>query len=191
MASAKRLIVGLGNPGVEYEQTRHNVGFWVIDALAEKARAELKPDRGPAEAGCGRVRGRPLCLVKPMAFMNRSGAPLRHHMVRLRISSKDVLVVVDDINLDPGVIRLRQKGSAGGHNGVQDIIDILKTEDFPRLRIGIANNFERGRQAQYVLSVFDPEELQAIDEAVVRARDAAISFVCDGIVTAMNRFNKK
>ena len=191
MASAKRLIVGLGNPGVEYEQTRHNVGFWVIDALADKARAEMKPDRGPAEAGCGRVRGRPLCLVKPMAFMNRSGAPLRHHMVRLGISSKDVLVVVDDINLDTGVIRLRQKGSAGGHNGVQDIIDILKTEDFPRLRIGIGNNFDRGRQADYVLSVFDPEELQTIDEAVVRARDAAISFVCDGIVTAMNRFNKK
>ena len=191
MASKKRLIVGLGNPGVEYEQTRHNVGFWVIDALAESARTELKPDKGPADAGCGRVRGRPVCLVKPMAFMNRSGGPLRHHMVRLGISPKDVLVVVDDINLEPGVIRLRQKGSAGGHNGVQDIIDVLHSDEFPRLRIGIGNDFERGHQADYVLSAFSNDQILSIEDAVRRARDAITTFVCEGIVTAMNRFNKK
>ena len=133
MASAKRLIVGLGNPGVEYEQTRHNVGFWVIDALADKARAELKPDRGPAEAGCGRVRGRPLCLVKPMAFMNRSGAPLRHHMVRLGISSKDVLVVVDDINLDTGVsdLRLQYRHDLPAQIVQADVINPLDLVPYP------------------------------------------------------------
>lgn len=191
MASTKRLIVGLGNPGVEYEQTRHNVGFWVVDALSERARTELKPDRGPAEAGCGRLRGRPVCFLKPLTYMNRSGSAVRHHMVRLGASVKDILVIVDDINLDPGVIRIRQKGSAGGHNGVQDIIDVLKSDDFPRLRIGIGRNFEKGRQADYVLSTFDQDELTLVDDAVTRARDAATTFVCEGIVTAMNRFNKK
>lgn len=189
MAGNKRLIVGLGNPGIEYEQTRHNVGFWVVDALAEKARAELEPDRGPAEAGCGRLRSRPVCFVKPMAYMNRSGGPVRHHMVRHGVSVQDILVVVDDINLDPGVIRLRQKGSAGGHNGVQDIVDVLKSENFPRLRIGIGRNFERGHQADYVLSTFEKDELTRVEDAVLRARDAATTFVCEGIVKAMNRFN--
>lgn len=191
MAGSKRLIVGLGNPGIEYEQTRHNVGFWVVDALARQARAEMKPDRGPAEAGCGRLRGRPVCFVKPLTYMNRSGGAVRHHMLRHRVSEQDILVVVDDINLDPGVIRLRQKGSAGGHNGMQDIVDVLNSENFPRLRIGIGSNFEKGRQADYVLSTFEKDELTRVEDAVLRARDAATTFVCEGIVIAMNRFNKK
>ncbi|MFK7848193.1 MAG: aminoacyl-tRNA hydrolase [Rhodothermales bacterium] len=191
MASTKRLIVGLGNPGAEYEQTRHNVGFWVVDALSDRARAELKPDRGPALAGCGRLRGRPVCFVKPLSYMNLSGGPVRHHMVQLGVSLQDLLVVVDDINLEPGVIRLRRKGSAGGHNGVQSIIDVLKTEDFPRLRIGIGSNFNKGQQAKYVLSPFNKNEIGLIDDAVLRAREATTNFVCEGIVTAMNRINKK
>lgn len=191
MASKKRLIVGLGNPGVEYEQTRHNVGFWVVDALSERARAEMKHDRGPSEAGCGRLRGRPVCLVKPLTYMNRSGNAVRRQMVRLGVSIEDILVVVDDINLDLGVIRLRQKGSAGGHNGVQDIIDVLNSENFPRLRIGIGSDFDRGHQANYVLSRFENHEMESIEDAVKRAQNAATTFVCDGIVTAMNRFNKK
>ena len=107
------------------------------------------------------------------------------------VSIEDILVVVDDINLDPGVIRLLQKGSAGGHNGVQDIIDVLQSDDFPRLRVGIGNDFERGRQADYVLSPFTKDQILSIEDAVKRARDAVTTFVADGIVTAMNRFNKK
>ncbi len=191
MAGKKRLIVGLGNPGAEYENTRHNIGFWVVDALTDRARVTMKPDKGPAEAGCGRLRGRPVCLVKPHTYMIRSGGAVRHHMVRAGASLQDILVIVDDINLDPGVVRIRQKGSAGGHNGVQDIIDVLKSEDFPRLRIGIGSNFGKGRQADYVLSPFSNSEMEPIEEAVFRARDAAITFVCEGITTAMNRFNKK
>ena len=191
MASKKRLIVGLGNPGAEYERTRHNVGFWVVDVLSDRAKATMKHDRGPAEAGCGRLRGRPVCLVKPLAYMNRSGGAVRHHMIRIGASLQDILVVFDDINLEPGTIRLRQKGSAGGHNGVQDIIDILKSEDFPRLRIGIGSNFERGQQANYVLSPFSQNQLEPMEEAVLRATNAATTFVCEGITTAMNRFNKK
>lgn len=191
MASSKRLIVGLGNPGVEYEQTRHNVGFWVIDALSEMARTELEPDKGPSLAGCGKVKGRPVCLLKPMTYMNRSGRAVRKHMVQLGASVEDILVIVDDINLDPGKIRLRKQGSAGGHNGVQDIIDELKSDKFPRLRIGVGSNFGRGQQANYVLSPFSEDELPLIDDAVTIARDATVTFVREGIVAAMNRFNKK
>ena len=191
MASSKRLIVGLGNPGAEYEQTRHNVGFMVVDALAEKAKITLSPDRGPALAGSGRYRGRPLSLVKPLTYMNRSGSAVRHHMKKLGLSSRDVLVLYDDLNLEPGVIRIRQKGSSGGHNGMQDIIDVLRTDDIPRVRIGIGNNFSRGRQADYVLSAFQDDEVEVISQAIMHAGDASLLFIREGIVAAMNRFNKK
>jgi PTH1 family peptidyl-tRNA hydrolase len=191
MASAKRLIVGLGNPGPEYEQTRHNIGFMALDAISAQAKAELAMDRGPALYGCGRVRGRPVCLLKPQTFMNRSGAAVLHYVRRMNLDLGDLLVILDDINLDLGVVRLRQKGSAGGHNGVQDIIDALETDDFPRLRIGIGNDFGPGRQSDYVLSAFRPEERIRVDDAVLRARNAATVFICEGMVTAMNRFNRK
>ena len=191
MASSKRLIVGLGNPGAEYEQTRHNVGFMAVDVLAEKAKITLSPDRGPALAGSGRYRGRPLSLVKPLTYMNRSGSAVRHHMKKLGLSSRDVLVLYDDLNLEPGIIRIRQKGSSGGHNGMQDIIDVLGTDDIPRVRIGIGNNFSRGRQADYVLSAFQDDEVEVISEAITNAGDASLLFIREGIVAAMNRFNKK
>ena len=191
MASSKRLIVGLGNPGAEYEQTRHNVGFMAVDVLAEKAKITLSPDRGPALAGSGRYRGRPLSLVKPLTYMNRSGSAVRHHMKKLGLSSRDVLVLYDDLNLEPGIIRIRQKGSSGGHNGMQDIIDVLGTDDIPRVRIGIGNNFSRGRQADYVLSAFRDDEVEVISEAITNAGDASLLFIREGIVAAMNRFNKK
>ena len=191
MASSKRLIVGLGNPGTEYEQTRHNVGFMVVDALAEKAKITLSPDRGPALAGSGRYRGRPLSLIKPLTYMNRSGSAVKHHMKKLGLSSRDVLVLYDDLNLEPGIIRIRQKGSSGGHNGMQDIIDVLGTDDIPRVRIGIGNNFSRGRQADYVLSAFQDDEVEVISQAIANAGDASLLFIREGIVAAMNRFNKK
>ncbi|MBX2821484.1 MAG: aminoacyl-tRNA hydrolase [Rhodothermaceae bacterium] len=191
MASSKRLIVGLGNPGAEYEQTRHNVGFMAVDVLAEKAKITLSPDRGPALAGSGRYRGRPLSLVKPLTYMNRSGSAVRHHMKKLGLSSRDVLVLYDDLNLEPGVIRIRQKGSSGGHNGMQDIIDVLGSDDIPRVRIGIGSNFSRGRQVDYVLSAFQDDEMEVMEPAIKNAGEASLLFIREGIVAAMNRFNKK
>ena len=191
MASAKRLIVGLGNPGIEYEQTRHNIGFMVVDDVAERARVTFEPGRGPALVGEGRFRSRPLCLVKPLTYMNRSGSAVRHHMKKLGLSSRDVLVLYDDLNLEPGVIRIRQKGSSGGHNGMQDIIDVLGTTEIPRIRIGIGNSFRRGQQAEYVLSPFQSNEMDAVEDAISRAGDAALLFIREGIVATMNRFNKK
>ena len=189
MATTKRLIIGLGNPGADYEKTRHNVGFEVADAVAEKARATLEHDKGDVLLGWGRIRRFPLGVAKPLTYMNRSGSAVRTLLGRHSLQPEEILVVVDDINLPVGKLRLRPGGSPGGHNGLQDITDRLGRDDFPRLRFGIGSDFERGRQADYVLSRFSDEERPVVDEAILQARDAAITFVTDGIVTAMNRYN--
>ncbi len=191
MAGSKRLLIGLGNPGATYTATRHNVGFAVVDVLAERARAAFKRDgRADALLGEGRLRGRPVILVKPLTYMNRSGSAVKHLMRRFTLDPDEIFVIVDDINLALGKIRLRERGSAGGHNGVQDVIDSLGTDAFPRLRIGVGSDFARGGQVDYVLSPFTAEEQPVIEAALSRARDAAVTFVTDGIVTAMNRFNR-
>lgn len=191
MASGKRLIVGLGNPGPEYERTRHNVGFWVADAVAEKARAAFAHEKGNALVAWGRVRGRSVGIAKPQTFMNRSGAAVRNLVGRYGLDLDQVLVVYDDLNLPLGALRLRPGGSAGGHNGVQDIVDELGSDAFPRLRFGIGSDFPRGGQVDYVLSPFEDAAQPLVEEAVSLARDAAITFVCDGLTTAMNRYNRK
>ncbi len=189
MSKAKRLIVGLGNPGPEYEMTRHNVGFRVVDRLSDRIGVPLKK-KGDAMLGWGTWRGRHVGLAKPLTFMNRSGMALEVLARKNQLGPNDLLVVVDDINLEPGHIRIREKGGPGGHNGLEDIIDWLDSDAFPRIRVGIGSNFQRGQQADYVLSAFDPVELPLIDEAVTRAQDAALAFVTDGITTAMNRFSR-
>ncbi len=188
-SSSKRLIVGLGNPGEGYADTRHNVGFFVVDSLADRLKLVLKK-KGSAIMAWGKWKGRPVGLAKPLAYMNRSGLSVEELARKNRLSPKDLLIVVDDINLPTGRVRIREKGGAGGHNGLEDIIDWLDSDAFPRVRIGIGNDFERGGQADYVLSTFDEAEWPLIDEAVLRARDAALTYVTDGIVTAMNRFSK-
>jgi peptidyl-tRNA hydrolase, PTH1 family len=189
MSKSKRLIVGLGNPGPAYEGTRHNVGFDVADAVAKRARIELVPARGDVLLGWGRVRGFPLGVAKPLTFMNRSGRAVRALLATYGLHPSELLLVVDDVHLILGKIRIRAGGSAGGHNGLQDVVDALGTVEVPRLRIGIGGEFQRGRQAEYVLSPFLIDERPVIEEAIVRASDAAITFVSDGVVAAMNRFN--
>ncbi len=191
MASAKRMIIGLGNPGAEYAGTRHNVGFMVVDAVAEKTRVTLAPERGNALVGWGRWRSRPFGLAKPITYMNLSGQAVRGLVRRYALELRDILVVYDDVNLPVGKIRLRERGSAGGHNGVQDIIDRLGTDVFPRLRVGIGDDFPRGRQVDYVLSPFTAEQRPLIEEAILTARDAVLTFVSDGLTAAMNRFNRR
>ncbi len=191
MAGVKRLIVGLGNPGAEYEATRHNVGFRVVDAIAEAHGISLRREPSNALTGWGSIRGRAFGLCKPLTYMNRSGSAVLNVLRRTGIKPGDMLVVVDDINLEPGVVRVRPQGSAGGHNGLQDIIDSLGTDAFPRLRIGIGSDFRRGKQADYVLSPFSQSELPVIEEALLKARDAAVEFVTEGIVQVMNRYNRR
>ncbi|MEZ4701525.1 MAG: aminoacyl-tRNA hydrolase [Rhodothermales bacterium] len=191
MARSKRLIIGLGNPGAEYADTRHNVGFMVVDALAASTKTTLSMEAGPVLMGWTSLRGFSVGFAKPLTYMNRSGGAVKGLLKRHQLAPADMLVIVDDIHLDMGAVRIRQKGSSGGHNGVQDIIDSLQTTDFPRIRIGIGNDFPPGRQADYVLSPFAGSERPAIEEAVRIAHDAARVFVTDGIVTVMNRFNSR
>ncbi len=191
MPSNVRLIVGLGNPGPEYADTRHNVGFVVADRVAERAGVAFETVKFNAVFGRKSWRGRPLVIAKPTSFMNRSGRPVASLVRHFGITPADVLVVYDDIHLPAGDVRLRAKGGSGGHNGLDDIIRLVGTTAFPRLRIGIGNEFGRGGQSDYVLSEFDADQMPLIDEAITSAVEAALCFVTDGITTAMNRYNRK
>ncbi len=186
---ARRLIVGLGNPGPDYARTRHNVGFWVAERAIERSRLKLGPDYGRARLAEGSWRGVPFAVAMPQTFMNVSGESVVAMRRRYGLTASDILVIVDDIALDPGAIRIRPSGSDGGHNGLADIIDRLGTDQFPRLRIGVGKDFPRGRQSDYVLQPFTPEQLTLVEAAVPVAADAALTFIADGLNTAMNRFN--
>ncbi len=183
------LIVGLGNIGDAYEGTRHNVGFTVVDRMAKTLSAGMEGTDGPFILGVGRFKGIKTILIKPATYMNNSGQAVLKACRMFDFLPGDILVCYDDINLPTGKIRLRKEGSAGGHNGIQSIIDHLKTEHFPRLRFGIGNDFERGRQSDYVLSPFDTTQHEAVEEGLNKSHDAILCFLREGIVRAMNEFN--
>jgi len=192
MAQKQRVIFGLGNPGKSYEGTRHNVGYEVIDRIADQCRITLKTNsRTNSITGKGRWRGQVFTVAKPQTWMNLSGESVRSFQRRMNLDGSEFLVVLDDIHLPLGTLRLRQNGSAGGHNGMQNIIDALGCNNIPRLRIGIGGNFERGEQSDYVLSCFDQKEKTIIHEVLNHARDAALMFIAEGIVPVMNRFNRQ
>ncbi len=190
MASAKRLIVGLGNPGPAYAATRHNVGFEVAERIAARTRIALGPERARTVGGWGSWRARPFGIALPQTYMNLSGEAVRGLVRAHGLRPEDVLVVVDDIALDVGVLRARPGGSAGGHNGLASIEEALGTDAYPRLRVGVGRDFARGRQADYVLAPFTPEQRALIDEALPVAADAALVWVAEGIGAVMNRFNR-
>ncbi len=185
-----KLIVGLGNPGPKYRQTRHNVGFVTVDELARRHEAAF--EGAPAEAMMARLRsfGEPVLLAKPLTFMNLSGFAVGELTRYFRVPLPDVLVVADDANLPLGRLRARARGSDGGHNGLKSIIAQLGTEEFPRLRIGVGRGHPDRDLADHVLSRFDPDEQDDIAAAIGRAADAAEVFVTDGIGQVMNRFNR-
>jgi PTH1 family peptidyl-tRNA hydrolase len=183
-----RLIVGLGNPGKEYARTRHNAGFAVIDSLAKSLAIEITAKKFGGLLGLGQYQDKKLILVKPQQYMNRSGQVVATVMGFYKLSPADVMVVADDMALEPGVIRLRAKGSAGGHNGLADIIDKLGTEEFARLRVGIGKNaFPDARD--YVLSEPSKEEKSLIAEGIEKAHQALLCWLSDGLEKAMNRYN--
>jgi PTH1 family peptidyl-tRNA hydrolase len=184
-----KAIVGLGNPGVEYHGTRHNVGFDVVDEVARRWKARLKSWKGVADVVV--VREHEALLVKPRTFMNLSGEAVQRIAAFHKIEPSDVLIVVDEVQLPLGRLRLRDSGSAGGHNGLKSVIQHLGTEMFPRLRIGVGRGDPRWDLADHVLSPFGGEERQVVERAVVRAADAVEVFVGEGIGPAMNRFNRE
>lgn len=183
------LIVGLGNIGAEYEGTRHNVGFELVDKLARKLSVNFSTAGGPFLIAEGSFKGQPVHLIKPTTFMNRSGRAVSSALAITGSTLSDCLVCYDDINLPPGKIRLRPSGSAGGHNGIQDIIDRMQSREFPRLRIGIGDDFRRGRQADYVLNPFTKEQRTFIDESLDDSLDSVFTFMRAGIEQAMNDHN--
>ncbi|MEX1062676.1 MAG: aminoacyl-tRNA hydrolase [Balneolaceae bacterium] len=183
------LIAGLGNPGRKYAGTRHNIGFELIDRVADVLSITLGPGNGLFQLGKGQFKGNPVQLIKPVTYMNRSGPAVKKAVDLFRPPLDHCLICYDDINLEPGIIRLRPKGSAGGHNGLADIIHSLQTDQIPRLRIGIGNNFDRGRQSNYVLSPFTPEERTIMDDTIDRAAEAVLTFIRTGINKAMNSYN--
>jgi PTH1 family peptidyl-tRNA hydrolase len=185
-----RLIAGLGNRGKEYEGTRHNVGFEVIDLLANRLKVELHKEKFGAAFGRAEFEGKKLILLKPLLFMNNSGQVVATAVNFYKLDTSEILVVTDDMALEPGMIRLRAGGSAGGHNGLIDIIEKLGTEKFSRLRIGIGS---RGQAAgrDYVLSKPAETGKKLIDAAVIEAAEAVLLWIKEGIEDAMNRFNRR
>lgn len=189
MQEARPLIVGLGNPGAEYEQTRHNIGFVIADDLAARYDVSYKRDRANALLGWGQMGMDRFGIVKPLTYMNRSGSAVQQVMHYYDVAPEDLLVVYDDLNLPLGKLRVREGGSAGGHNGMRDLIQKLGTDAFPRLRVGVGNDFAKGRQAQFVLSPFAKDEQPLVEETRVRAIEAVEAFIREGITVAMNKFN--
>ncbi len=183
----KFLIVGLGNIGPEYELTRHNIGFLVADYLADKAKAEFQISRLASVADF-RHKGKAIYLVKPSTYMNRSGRAVNYWMQQLKIPKEKTLIITDDISLPFGKIRMRAKGSSAGHNGLKDIEAYLGN-DYPRLRMGIGNDFPKGGQVDYVLSRFTEEEFEKLPEVIKKAAEATLSFCTIGIERTMNFFN--
>ena len=184
-----KLVVGLGNPGRRYAGTRHNVGFDVVDSLAERHRLEW--ESAPAEALQAKWRPASVIVAKPLTVMKLSGVAICELVRFYKIELPDLFVIVDDTNLELGRLRARPSGSAGGHNGLKSVIGALGTEEFARLRLGVGRGDGRWDLADHVLATFEPEERSEIAEATSRAADAAELFVAEGIVPVMNRFNRK
>ncbi len=186
----KFLIAGLGNIGDRYSGTRHNAGFDIVDLLALRKEATWESGRYAYRTAV-RFKGRELILIKPTTFMNLSGKAVRYWLDKEKIPLENLLVIVDDLALPPGELRLKKKGGAGSHNGLENIISVLGTGDYARLRFGIGDQFVRGYQSEYVLGRWAPEEREHVMERMEVAADMVIGFVTIGAERTMTQFNKK
>lgn len=182
------VFAGLGNPGVRYDSTRHNIGFEVIDQFARAHGISVRKVKHKALLGEGRVNGVPVVLVKPQTYMNLSGESLQSVMNFYKIPVTNLVVIYDDIDLDTGVMRIRQQGGAGTHNGMRSILAHLGTQNFPRVRMGVGKPTQ-GELADYVLGRFRPEEIRLMEKAILTAVEALDAVICDGVQKAMNQFN--
>ena len=186
------ILVGLGNPGPQYAGTRHNVGFATMDRLADRLGVALTARVDDALVASASLEdGTDVLLAKPQTYMNRSGGPLSALMARHEVPADKVLIVYDDLALEVGALRLRPKGGAGGHNGVQSVIEALGSTEFPRLRIGVGDSFATGQQVDYVLSPFSEDQREAAAQSIGLAADAALAFARDGLNAAMNQYNRR
>lgn len=186
----KYLIAGLGNIGDKYVHTRHNIGFLVVEKMAQKAGFKFTPSNF-GEICQFKFRGRPVTLLKPDTLMNLSGNAIGFWLKKENIGIENLMVVTDDLNLNFGTIRIRAKGSDGGHNGLKHIQNTLNTTQYPRLRFGIGDEFNNGQQVDYVLSEWNKEENAKMEERLDKASDAVFAFIFKGLNNAMNEYNGK
>ncbi|MBK9730088.1 MAG: aminoacyl-tRNA hydrolase [Chitinophagaceae bacterium] len=185
----KFLIAGLGNIGDEYMETRHNIGFKIVEALAEEAGASFISERFAAHASY-RFKGKSIHLIKPSTYMNLSGKAVKYWMDKLEIEKQQLIVIVDDLAIPFGELRIRSKGSDGGHNGLTSVQELLQSIEYPRMRFGIEGNFPKGKQVNYVLGKWTPEEQKLLPEKIRIATDAVKSFATIGLERTMNFYNK-
>lgn len=186
----KYLIIGLGNPGEKYENSRHNIGFKVLDKLASLSNISFSTDKY-ADVASVKFKGRTLVLIKPNTFMNLSGKAVNYWMQKEKISTENILVISDDISLPFSTIRLRSKGSDGGHNGLKDIINTLRSSAFPRIKFGVGSEFNKGKQSNYVLADWTEEESISLEEKLEFIIKMIQSFSAIGINRTMNDFNRR
>lgn len=186
----KFLIVGLGNIGDEYQQTRHNIGFEVVEELVQKHNGQFKTDRLAAVADI-KIRGKVVTCIKPSTYMNLSGRAVKYWADKLSIQPEHMIVVVDELALPLSKIRIKPSGSPGGHNGLKSISEVLGSDEYPRLRFGIGNNYPRGRQADFVLGRWTDNEWPLVRLKAAKAVEALETYVVQGLVAAMNEVNNK
>ena len=186
----KYLIVGLGNIGAEYNNTRHNIGFQILDELASSSSIFFSADRYASRAEL-KHKGRTYVLIKPTTYMNLSGKAVNYWMQQEKIPVDRVMVITDDINIPFGKVRIRRKGSDGGHNGLKSINQILGRQDYPRLRFGVGDEFRKGQQIDYVLGKWSPEEEKHLQNRLILCSQAVLAFGAIGIERTMNEFNNQ
>ena len=183
------LIVGLGNPEEEYSKTRHNMGFNALNKIAQKYNMQLNKNKFEGLYDNGVIEGKKVILVKPQTYMNLSGKCVKEIADFYKIEKENILVVYDDMDIEPGTIKIRKKGSAGGHNGMKSIIQMIGTEEFPRIRIGIGRPEHNGDEINYVIGAIPKEEIPKLEEGTEKAKEAIIEILKNGIDSAMNKFN--
>lgn len=186
----KFLVFGLGNPGLEYSQTRHNIGFDTLDFVAIKHGVDWSNVKLGMRSEFS-YKGRKIILIKPNTFMNLSGKSVLHWMNVENVKPENILIITDDLAIEFGLLRLRNKGSDGGHNGLKSIIETLGHQDFPRLRMGIGNNFQKGRQVDFVLGKWNSDEQQVVDAMIKKCEKAVLNFCFHGIGRATQELNKE
>ena len=186
----KFLIVGLGNPGVKYQNTRHNIGFKALDYVSKHANAFFSSVRY-GELSSFKYKGKSIFLLKPNTYMNLSGNAVNYWIKKENIPLTNLLIITDDINLSIGVLRMKKKGSDGGHNGLKNIQELLLSSSYPRLRIGVGNEFSKGKQVDYVLGDWSQEEEEILEEKVVKIKEMILSFCFAGVENTMNKYNNK
>ena len=183
------LIIGLGNPEEEYSKTRHNMGFNAINKIAEKYEIEMKKTKFNGIYGSGNIEGEKVMLIKPQTYMNLSGKCVKEFLDFYKIEKEKMIIIYDDMDVEPGKIKIRKQGSAGSHNGMKSIISEIQTQEFPRIRIGIGRPIHENDKINYVIGNIPEEEIEKLEEGVEKAKEATIDILEKGIDHAMNKFN--